>query len=160
MAKWLFMPPATAFRPVKWAQGLFLFLFSISMLHSIYILAKYFTFDRRDAAETVTENRMIWYIDKTIKENKKQNTDIVFAGYPNTSMWSVLMGGKGLLVPAELNEKEIRAHKPTRIIAIVDSLQLPYYKPFLNKDGVKLETRIGSFYFYSYDVKPITTLKD
>jgi len=43
---------------------------------------------------------------------------------------SVLMGGKGLFVPSALNEKKIYADKPTKIIAVVKSTQLPFINHF------------------------------
>lgn len=159
-ARWLFMNATAVFSFKKWAQGLLLFLFTIEILHGVYFLAKNFTFDKRNFTYMVTQNRMIQYIDNTIKDNKKLNTDVVVAGDLSMTNRSVLMGGKGLFNPSELNEKEIVAEKPTRILAVVDSLQLPCYKPFLKKEGIKFETRIGTYYFYSYSVKPTTTIKD
>jgi hypothetical protein len=159
-ARWLFINTTVVFSLKKWVQGLFLFLFTINILHGIYFLAKNFTFDKRNFTYLVTQNRKIRYIDSIIRENKKKNTDVVVAGDFSTVNQSVLMGTKGLLVPSELNEKEIYADKPTKIIAVVDSLQLPFYTPFLKKEGIMLETQIGPFYFYSYYVKPNTTLKD
>jgi hypothetical protein len=160
-ARWLFMNTRAVSPLKKWGQYLFLFLFTIEILHGVYFLAKNFTFDKRNFTYIVNQNRMIRYIDNTIRENKKKNIEVVVGGSDlSMANRSVLMGGKGLFVPLELNAKEIYADKPTRIIAVVDSVKLPIYKPFLNKEGVKLETRIGSFYFYSYDVKPNTTLKD
>jgi hypothetical protein len=159
-ARWLFMNPTAVFSLKKWVQGIFLLLFTIEILHGAYFLAKNFTFDRRNFTYIVTQNRMIQYIDSTIRENKKQNTDVVVAGAPSMANRSALMGGNGLFNPAEINEIEIHADKPTRILAVVDILQLPFYKPFIDKEGTKLETRIGAYYFYSYYVKPTTTLKD
>lgn len=159
-AKWLFINTTAVFSLKKWAQGLFLFLFTINVLHGIYFLAKNFTFDRRNFTYLVNEKRKIQYIDNTIRENKKKNTEVVVAGDFSMVNRSVLMGTKGLFVASELNEKEIYADKPTKIIAVVDSLQLPFYKPFFKKEGIMFETQIGIFYFYSYYVKPNTTLKD
>ena len=159
-ARWLFINTTAAFRLKKWVQGLFLFLFTITILHGIYFLAKNFTFDRRHFTNLATQNRKVQYIDNVIRENKKKNTDVVFAGDFGVVNRSVLMGAKGLFMPSELNEKEIYADKPTRIIAVVDSLQLPFYKPFLKKEGIMLETQIGPYYYYSYYVKPNVTLKD
>jgi hypothetical protein len=158
-AKWLFMN-ATVSNFKKWLQGLFLFLFTIEILHGSYFLAKNFTFDKRNFTYIVTQNHMIQCIDNIIKENKKKNTDVVVAGNISMANRSVLLGGKGLFVPAELNENEIYADKPTRIIAVMKSSELPFYKPFLKKEGILLEAQIGAFYFYSYYVKPTTTLKD
>jgi hypothetical protein len=157
-AKWLFMNPAAVFPFKKWAQGLLLFLFTIEILHSAYYLAANFTYDKRNFTYIVTQNKMIQCIDNIIKKNN--NTDVVVAGNNNMANRSVLMGGKGLFVPAALNEKEIYADKPTKLIAVVKRSQLPFYKSFLEKEGVLLEAQIGAFYFYSYNVKPNTVLKD
>jgi hypothetical protein len=160
-ARWLFMNTGAVFPLQKLAQGLILFLFAIEILHGAYFLIKNFTWDRRNYVHIRAHNRMIQYIDYTIRENKKKNTEVVVASndlsMPNRS---VLMGGKGLFVPTELNAKEINAEKPTRILAGLDSIRLPFYKPFLNRKGIKFETKIGTFYFYSYYVTPNTTLKD
>jgi hypothetical protein len=158
--RWLFINTTAVFSLKKWIQGLFLFLFTINILHGIYFLAKNFTFDKRNFTYLATQNRKIQYIDNIIRENKKKNTDVVVAGDFSMVNRSVLMGAKGLFVPSELNEKEMYADKPTKVIAVVNSLQLPFYKPFFKKEGVMLETQIGTFYFYSYYVKPNTTLKD
>jgi hypothetical protein len=84
----------------------------------------------------------------------------VVAGSITMANRSVLLGGKGLYYPAEINEPAIYADKPTRVLAVVNSLGLPFYKPFLEKEGTKFETQIGGYYFYSYYVKPTTILKD
>jgi hypothetical protein len=159
-AKWLFINTTAIFSFKKWGQGLFLFLFSITILHGIYFLAKNFTFDKRNFVYLTNEKRKIQYVDNIIRESKKRNTEVVVAGDFSMVNRSVLMGTKGLFVPAELNEQEIYTDKPTKIIAVVDSLQLPFYKPFFKKEGIMFETQIGIFYFYSYYVKPNITLKD
>jgi hypothetical protein len=160
-ARWLFMNTTTAFSLKKWAQGLVLFLFAIEILHGAYFLVKNFTWDRRNYTYIRTSNGMIQFIDNAIKENKKKNIDVVVASSDlSMANRSVLMGGKGIFAPAELNAKDINAGKPTMLIAGLDSVQLAFYKPFLTKEGVKFETRVGEYYFYSYYVTPHTTLKD
>jgi hypothetical protein len=151
-ARWLFMNANADFGLKKWVQGLLLFLFSIGMLHGVYFLAKNFTFDRRNLNYIVEQNHMVQYIDNTIRENKKKNTDVVVAGDFSMANRSVLMGEKGLFVPAELNVAEIRADKPTKLIAVIKSKEFPFYSTFLKRKGLKLETQIGEFYFYSYYV--------
>jgi len=159
VARWLFMDPYPVSRLIKWAQGLFLFLFSITIGHGVYFLVKNFTFDRRNFAHEAIQHRMIQFIANEIKENK--DTDVVVAGNNFIMIYyGVLLGGKGLYVRSELNEKEIHADKPTKIIAVAKSAQLPFYSPFLKREGVKLETQIGGFNFYSFYVQPNTGLQN
>jgi hypothetical protein len=157
---WLFMNATAAFSLRKWAQGLFLFLFSIVILHDIYYLARNFTFDRRKFPQLAEQNHMSQYITNTIEENKKKNIDVVFAGNYPIAHYAVLMGGKGLFVPSELNAKEMHADKTTKVFAVLTTTQFPFYSPFLKKEGLNLETQIGNYYFYSYYVKPNITLQN
>jgi len=159
-ARWLFMNAAPAVGIRKWAQRLFLFLCSVVILHGVYYLAKNFTFDRRNFSYEVEQKRMNQYIDSAIRENKKNNIDVVVTSSYTFPHKAVLMGAKGLIVPSELNAKEIYADRPTKIIAVLVSQQIPFFSPFLKREGIKLETKIGGFYFYSYYVTPNTTLQN
>ena len=135
--------------PFKW---FFLFLCIVEITHGIYFLKKNFTYDRRNFRQVVNKNRVIDFIHNIIIENKKKNVDVVVFG-PAFSKRAVLLGGKGLFNRSELNSIEMHAEKPTLLIAVLDSSEYSYYKPFLNKKGVTLEKKIEKVNCFSYYIE-------
>lgn len=149
--KCLYDNQSVVFKLKKPLQLLVLFLLCIEMLHGIYYLNKNFTFDRRNHGNYPIYSARVNLIQNIITEQKKKNVDVVIFN-KSFGNRAVLLGGKGLFEPAELNS-ELHAEKPTFLIAILDSSMCSYYKPFLNKKGVRLMKTIGKLNYFSYHIK-------
>ena len=151
-AKYLYDNRSQSFLLKKPLQWLILLLLTIEIFHGFYFLKKNFTYDRRNLSHIVNEKPLISYIQNTITEQKKNNTDVVVFGKIFSNR-SVLLGGKALLEPGELNGINMHAKKPTLLIAILDTTWSSYFKPFLTKKGVTLQKTIGSLNCFSYYIE-------
>jgi hypothetical protein len=155
---WLFVLPAHS-PGKKILSYLLVGTIAIEMLHGIYFLSKKLTGPLPSISESGWARPQMAFTKQFILEEQAKGNKVIVTSYVRQfGFMAGWLGAGALFEPLKINTATFASDGPAVLLAVIDKKELGYFKPFLQRPGVRWVHSTADYYFYTLYVGTGTNL--